>query len=181
MPRLPLELRQTSGAGCQQDTHLPDGDFIELEQAFRLRHSLVEEHGVEAFEVGQHDELLEGRVVTDIALGFGMGVAPLPGRFAEECDVEEVGFVGVNQRGLAGGDGGRNQSFPDGVGVDAVINLGERALQVPIEFEPVVFFFLEAAEFLDEVDLEFGADPHSEFERDVGVREGAAVATGCCP
>jgi len=39
--------------------------------------------------------------------------------------------------------------------VDAVVDLGEGALEVPIELQAVVFLILEALEFLDEVELEF--------------------------
>jgi hypothetical protein len=38
--------------------------------------------------------------------------------------------------------------------VDAVVDLGEGALEVPIELESVVFVVLEALEFDDEVELE---------------------------
>ena len=38
--------------------------------------------------------------------------------------------------------------------VDAVVDLGEGALEVPIELEAVVFVVLEALKFDDEVELE---------------------------
>ena len=49
---------------------------------------MADEDGVEAFEVGQDDELLQRGVVAEVALGIGMGVAPLLGGLAEEGDVE---------------------------------------------------------------------------------------------
>jgi len=42
--------------------------------------------------------LLQRRVVADVALGTGMGIAPLLGGLAEEGDVEQVGFVGNSCR-----------------------------------------------------------------------------------
>jgi hypothetical protein len=36
-----------------------------------------------------------------------------------------------------------------------VIDLGQGALEIPAEFETVVFIVFEALEFLDEVELEF--------------------------
>jgi len=98
-------------------------------------------------------------VVADIALGVGMGVAPLRGGLAKEGDVEQVGFAGVNGSRLRLGDGGRDEGFFDGVGVDAVIDLRESALKVPAELEAVVFVVFEALEFLDEVELELDGDP----------------------
>jgi hypothetical protein len=43
--------------------------------------------------------------------------------------------------------------------VDAVIDLGQGALEIPAEFEAVVFFVFETLEFLDEVEFEFRAEP----------------------
>ena len=51
--------------------------------------------------------------------------------------------------GLGLGDGGRDEGVLDGIGVDAVVDLGEGALKIPIELEPVIFLVLEALEFLD--------------------------------
>lgn len=54
----------------EERAHLGDGDFIELEQAFRLGQALTDEHGVEAFEIGEDNELLQWRVVAEVALGI---------------------------------------------------------------------------------------------------------------
>jgi len=43
--------------------------------------------------------------------------------------------------------------------VDAVIDLGEGALEVPIQLEAVVFIIFEALEFLDEIQFELRAEP----------------------
>ncbi len=60
--------------------------------------------------------------------------------------------------------------------MDAVVDLGEGALEVPVELETVVFVVLEALEFLDEVESKFDRDPRGEFEGDIFLGEGAAVA-----
>lgn len=75
-------------AGGKQCPHLGDGDVVERGETFRLRQALADEDGVEAFEVGEDDELLQRGVVTDIAFGGGVDVAPLLGGLAEEGDVE---------------------------------------------------------------------------------------------
>ena len=62
--------------------------------------------------------------------------------------------------------------------MDAVVDLREGALEVPLELEPVVLLVLQALEFLDEVEFEFNGNPRGELERDVLVRIGAAVAPG---
>ncbi len=137
---------------------------------------MADEDGIEAFEVGEDDELLQRGVVADVAVGVGVGVAPLLRGLAEEGDVEQVGFVGIDERCLSLGDGRRDEGFFDGVGVDAVVDLGERALEVPPELETVALVVLETLKFLDEVEFELRAEPRSELESDVLVSVGAAVA-----
>ena len=62
--------------------------------------------------------------------------------------------------------------------MDAVVDLGQRALEVPFQRCGARFFILEALKFLDQVQLELGTEPGTELESDVTVGIGAAVATG---
>ena len=166
-------------ADGEQGAHLCDGDVVEGGEACGLWQSLADEHGVEAFEVGEDDELLQRGVVADVSLGTGVGIAPLFGGLAEEGDVEQIRLAGIDGSGLRLGDERRNEGILDGVGVDAVVDLGKGALEVPIELEAIVFLVLEALEFLDEVELELRAEPGAELKGDVLVGVGAAtVATG---
>lgn len=96
----------------------------------------------------------------------------------EEGDIEQVRLAGIDERGLGLGDGGREEGLLDGVGVDPVVDLGERALEVPAELETVVLVILEPLEFLDEVELELHGHPGGELEGDVLVGVGATVASG---
>ena len=141
-------------AGGEQRSHLGDGDVVKGGEAFGLWQSLADEDGVQAFEVGEDDELFERGVIAEVALGVRIGVAPLFGGLAKEGDIEQIRLAGIDGGGLSLGDGGRDERVFDGIGVDAVIDLGEGALEVPIELEAVVFLVLEALEFLDEVEFE---------------------------
>jgi len=60
----------------------------------------------------------------------------------------------------------------------AVVALVEGAVEVASEGEALVLIFLEAAEFPDQINFELGADPHAEFKSDIGMGEGAAIASG---
>ena len=143
------------GVAGGERLHLPDGDLIEPFQAVALRQGHVDELGVHALNIGQHQQLLDGGVVAHVAFELGIGVAPLLGGLAEQGDVEQVGLVGVGDGGLRGRDLGRDEMGFHRVGVDAVIELGEGAVEIPREGEAAVFVVLEALEFLDEVELEF--------------------------
>lgn len=57
-------------------------------------------HGIEAFKVGEDDELLDWSMVARITFGVGVGVAPLLGGLSEEGDVEQIGFAGLELAGL---------------------------------------------------------------------------------
>jgi hypothetical protein len=59
--------------------------------------------------------------------------------------------------------------------VDAVVDLGEGALEVPAKLQAVVFLVLEALKLFDEVQLEFDGDPGGELEGDVLMGVGTAV------
>ena len=139
---------------------------------------MADEHGIEAFEVGEDDQLFQRSVIAHVARGVRMGVAPLLRGLAEKGDVEQIRLLGVNEGGLGFGDGGRDERIADGVGMDAIVDFRQSALEVPIEFEAVVFVGLEAAELFDQIYLKFGTDPHAELKGDVGVGIGAAVASG---
>ncbi len=62
--------------------------------------------------------------------------------------------------------------------MDSVVDLGERALKVPLKRRLACFFVFETLEFLDQVELELGTQPGAELKCNVFVCEGAAVATG---
>ena len=112
---------------------------------------MADKHSVEAFQIGEHDELLQRGVVAEVALGSGMRIAPLLRGLAEEGNIEEVRFVGVDEARLLFVHAGRDESLLDLIGMDAVIDLGEDALEVSVKLKAVVFVVLEALEFLDKV------------------------------
>ena len=72
----------------------------------------------------------------------------------------------------------RNEMGFHRVGVDAVIELGQGAVEVPSEGKAAVFVVLEPLEFLDEIELELRAEPRTELEGDVRVGIRAAVPSG---
>ena len=116
-----------------------NGDAVEHGKAFGLWQTLADENGVQAFKVGQDNELLQRGMVPDVALGAGMGITPLHRGLAKKSDIEQIGLTGIDGGCLRLGDRWRDESFLDGVGVDSVVDLGEGSLEVPIQFKAVVF------------------------------------------
>ena len=55
-----------------QDGHLVDGGSVEFPQALSLLDSLVNHDGVEAFQIGQADEFVDGGIVADVAGLLGL-------------------------------------------------------------------------------------------------------------
>ena len=160
---------------CKKGAHLADGDFIELKQALELGNTLADENGIEALEICEDDKLLKRRMVADVAFGIGMGIAPLLRGLAKEGDIEQVSFVGIDERCLSLRECRRQERLLDRVRMDAVVDLCEGALEVPIELQAVVLIILEAAKFFDQIDFELGTDPHTKFEGDVGMRKCAPI------
>ena len=119
--------------------------------------------------------MLDGGVFAHVAFELGIGFAPFLRGLAEQGYVEQVGLGGVGDGSLCERYFGRDEVGFDGIGVDAVVELGEGAVEIPSQREAVAFVVLEALEFLDEVELEFRRNPGSEFEGDVLVGVGAAV------
>lgn len=81
--------------------HLADGDFVEAFEALALRQRHMDQFGVHALDVGQHQQLLDAGIVTHVAVQLGVGVAPLLGGLAEQGDIEQAGFAGIGNRGRA--------------------------------------------------------------------------------
>ena len=125
-------------------------------QALGREQALADEDGIEAFQVGQYHQLLQRGVVPLVTLGVGVDILPLFGGVAKKGYVQQVGLAGVDLAGLGFGDGGRDQGVFDGIGVDAVVDFGEGALQAPAQLEALVFRIFEALELDDQVQLEFG-------------------------
>ena len=67
---------------------------------------------------------------------------------------EYVRFVGIGDGRLGGSDDCGNEMRFEGIGMDAVVEFGKRAIQVPGKRQTSVFVFLETLELLDEVELE---------------------------
>ena len=97
--------------------------------ALRQRH--VGELGVHALDIGEDEELFDGGVVAHVAIELGIDVTPLLRGLAEEGHVQQIGLGGVSDGSLRGRDLRRDEVRLDGVGVDAVVELGEGAVEVP--------------------------------------------------
>ena len=137
----------------------------------------MDELGIHAFEIRQHEKLLDAGVVSHVAVERGIGLAPLLGGLTKEGNVEQVGLVGIDHGRLGGGDGRRDDVGFDGVGVYAVVELGKSAVQIPGEREAAAFVVFKALEFLDEVKLELGRYPRGKFESNFLMGKGAAVTS----
>ena len=102
----------------------------------------------------------------------------MPGGQAKERDVEQIRFRRVSDGRLCGRDFGRDQMRLHRVRVDAIIQLRQRAVEIPRQRQAAAFVILEPLEFPDEVKPKLDGNPRREFKRDVLVCERAAVAPG---
>lgn len=91
---------------ASQYLHLPDGGLIETLQTLPLGQFHMDELGVQAFKIGQHQQLLNGSVVAHVAFQRQIRVPPLFGSPTEKSDVEEIGLACIDSGRLHGGDDG---------------------------------------------------------------------------
>ena len=106
-----------------------------------------------------------GGLVANVDIFARVFAAPLGGGLAEEGHVEHIGLAGIDDAGLRFAQLRRDEVSLDGVGVDAVVDLGEIAANVPAE--GLALGFLEPLKFLNEVELELDRDPRGELQGDV--------------
>jgi hypothetical protein len=162
----------------REGLHLADRDSVELSESFAGGEALTDQFGVDTLQVGQHEELFEAGMVPHVAVEVGILPAPLHRRDAEQGRVKQVSLTGIDERHLLVGDFLGDQVLLDCVGVDAVVQLGQRAVQAPIGGKLPGLLLLEPLELLDQIELELDGDPRGELERDVLVGVGAAVPPG---
>ena len=101
---------------------------------------------------------------------------PLGCCLAKERHVKNIGLVGVDESRLGFAQRWRNEVRLNCVRVDAVVDLGEIAADVPAD--GLTLGLLEPLELFDEVKLEFDRDPRGELQGDVQMGVGASVAPG---
>ena len=126
---------------------------------------MTDEQGVKVLEVGKANQLGTGGLIANVALFARIHAAPLGRSLAKEGHVEHIGFRRVHEVGLRLAQLWRDEVGLDGVGVDAVVDLGEIAADIPAE--GLALGFLESLELLDQVQLELDRDPRGEFQGDV--------------
>lgn len=110
-------------------------DFVQFVQAFVLRKPVPDELGIVAFEVCQYEQLFSGGIIPEVAREIGVLGFPLAGGDAEKRKVEQIGFRGVHDAFLSSDrKTRRNEMYFHSVGMDAVIDVGQGAMKVPVEF-----------------------------------------------
>ena len=67
----------------RQKPHLLDGDLVQLAEPLCLRHLLLDEQGIQIFQIGEANELRHIRIVSNIAFLVRMVVAPFLGSHAK--------------------------------------------------------------------------------------------------
>ena len=88
----PISLQQLPVIIPFQYLHLLDGNLVEFYQALTLRHSVIDENGIDILHIRKAYQFIYGSIVADVAFQFWIGFAPLLGCHAEHSDVEHIGL-----------------------------------------------------------------------------------------
>jgi len=86
-----------------------------------------------------------------------MGIPPLLGRHAEQGHVQDISLVGIDQGNLPSGQFRRDQILFDGIRMNAIIDLGKVALDIPAKL--FHFLGLEPLKLFDQVKFKLHGDP----------------------
>ena len=162
-----MSLQSFDSVILSQDLHLAYSDGIEFCQPLGLRHSFADEHGIQVLQIGKADQLRDIGVVTDIPFQIGMAVPSLLCGHTEQSHIQDIGFTGIHHGNLLCGKLRWNQILLDGICMDSIVDLGQISLDVPAKL--FHFLGLESFKFLDQIDFELRADPHTELKGNVFV------------
>lgn len=108
-----------------------DGDFVESPQSFRLRHAILDHHGVEVFHVRHADQVIDVGIVSLIAFEVWMRELPLLMRLPEKRNVQHVRLVRVDDAHLGARNHRRDEVLLNRVRVDTIIDFRQLALGRP--------------------------------------------------
>lgn len=147
------------GGIVEERLHLCACYLIELRQSYGGGYSLTNKNTIDAFEIGKDHKLLKCSIITYVAFVFGMCVPPFACSLSEEGDIEEVRLRRIFEVGLFASDLWRQQDILDGIGVDAVVDFGQCALECPIELQTVILIGFESLKLAYHVVFKFGTEP----------------------
>ena len=149
---MPSHLRKAHERGTAgQNPHLPDGNGVQLLDAFSLRQAHFDEFCIQTLNVRQHQKLLDGSAIPHIAFESGTGVAPLFGSLAKQSDVEKISFAGVGTSRLRSAHHSGDEVRLNRLGMDPVVEFGQRPVEIPRDGKTPVLVFLETLEVLNQV------------------------------
>jgi hypothetical protein len=92
--------------------------------------------------IGQYKQLFDAGIFAHVAFKIGIVTAPLPGGLAEQCHVQDIRLSGIGNCDLFRGNDSRNEAGLDSVGVDAIVELRQGAIEVPRQGKPAIFVIL---------------------------------------
>ena len=65
-------LQKFPAIGIFKNPHLLNGNLIEFDKAIRLRHTIIDEYGIEILHIRKTNQFIDAGIVTDIAFLSGL-------------------------------------------------------------------------------------------------------------
>jgi len=109
----------------------------------------MDELSIEALKISENDELFDGGVVSDIPrliLGF---TAPLHCSLAKERLIENIGLGCVGELRFFWIDLFRDEICFDRVRVNAIVDFGQGAIEIPLKRKATILVLFESLELFD--------------------------------
>lgn len=112
--------------------------------------------GIDAFQIGQDNQLLQIGLIPDISLSVWVCLPPFLCSHAKHCDVQHICLIGIGNTLLPRGYVRRNQHFFNSIRMDSVIDFGQSPVQIPSKSKPTVFVGLQSLVIFDDIQLKLG-------------------------
>ena len=108
LQRLALFLNLFESRCGSQHLHLAYRNFVESLESISLRHPHVNQLGIHAFNIGQHEQLFNCGVITHVPTKVRVAISPLFGGLAKQSNIQNICFVSVGSGRLSGRKCGGN-------------------------------------------------------------------------
>ena len=127
--------------------------------------TLVDEDGIEVLHIRQANQLVDSGIVAYVAFLVCICLSPLLGCHSEHRHVEYICFVGIYDACLLRSHLFGDDVAFDGIGVYAVVNLGEFPFGRPSNLP--LFFLFKALELLNKIEFDRDAYRRATFKGNV--------------
>ena len=159
-----------------RNSHLRNGNPVQLQQPLSLRYPIIDEYGIQTFQIGKADQFIDIGVIPDVSFFIGIGFPPFLSCHPEHRHIQDIRFIRINNGGFAAVKFRRNQVLLDGIRMNPVIQFGKLSLRAPAKL--FLFFLFKTLKLFVKIQLKFNGNPACKFKSNVLVGKRPTISSG---